>query len=126
MAVASDSDPYALAFNLPNVDVHAVAVAVELGDYDEAVRRGVGLVLPPTLLTERHAHHAIDLARAYAATGAWRRALDRLLSAERIAPLMVRYHPSSRETVASMLSSARVPPEALTGLARRMGLRSVI
>lgn len=122
---AGSADPYALAFSAPNVDVHAVAVAVELGDYDEAVRRGAGLVLPPTLLPERHAHHGIDLARAYAATGHWRRALNRLLDAERIAPLMVRYHPSSRDTVASLLSSARVPPESLTAFARRMGLRNV-
>ncbi|HUY52891.1 MAG TPA: hypothetical protein VMV92_45530 [Streptosporangiaceae bacterium] len=118
-------DPYALAFNLANVEVHGVAVAVELGDYDEALRRGSDLVLPPTLLTERHAHHGIDLARAYAATGHWKKALDRLLAAERAAPLMVRYHPSSRDTVASLLSSVRVPSEGLTGLARRMGLRHV-
>jgi transcriptional regulator with XRE-family HTH domain len=119
-------DPYALAFNPANVGVHGVAVAVELGDYDEAVRRGEDLVLPPTLLTERHAHHGIDLARAYAATGHWKKALTRLLAAERMAPLMVRYHPTSRDTVASLLSSARVPPEALTALARRMGLRHVV
>jgi hypothetical protein len=81
--------------------------------------------LPRTLFPERHAHHGIDLARAYAATGHWRKALDRLLAAERIAPLMVRYHPSSRDTIASLLSSARVPPEAMTALARRMGLRNV-
>jgi hypothetical protein len=123
---AGDADPYALAFNPSNVEVHAVAVAVELGDYDEAVRRGAGLVLSPALLPERHAHHGIDLARAYAATGRWRRALDTLLDAERLAPLMVRYHPSSRDTVASLLSSARVPPEALTAFAKRMGLRNVI
>lgn len=126
LAPAADpSDPYAMAFNPPNVEVHGVAVAVELTDYDEAVRRGANLVLSPVLLPERHAHHRIDLARAYAATGAWRRALDALLQAERIAPLMVRYHPSSRDTVASLLSSARVPPEALTAFARRMGLRNV-
>jgi transcriptional regulator with XRE-family HTH domain len=126
LAPGARADPYALAFNPSNVDVHAVAVAVELGDYDEAVRRGAGLVLSPALLPERHAHHGIDLARAYAATGHWRRALNCLLDAERIAPLMVRYHPSSRDTVASLLSSARVPPESLTALARRMGLRNVI
>ncbi len=120
------ADPYALAFNSSNVDVHAVAVAVELGDYDDAVRRGAGLALSPALLPERHAHHGIDLARAYAATGHWRRALDCLLDAERIAPLMVRYHPSSRDTVASLLSSARIPPEALIAFARRMGLRNVL
>ncbi len=123
---AGKADQYALAFNASNVEVHAVAVAVELGDYDEAVRRGAGLVLSPALLPERHAHHGIDLARAYAATGHWRRALDCLLVAERLAPLMVRYHPSSRDTVASLLSSARVPPEALTAFAKRMGLRNVI
>jgi tetratricopeptide (TPR) repeat protein len=127
LAVAvNGADPYALAFNPANVEVHGVAVAVELGDYDEAIRRGATLILPPTLLTERHAHHAIDLSRAYAATGHWRKALDRLVAAEQIAPLMVRYHPSSRDTVASLLSSARVPSEALIGLARRMGLRNVI
>jgi transcriptional regulator with XRE-family HTH domain len=125
-ATVGADDPYAVAFNPPNVEIHGVAVAVELGDYDEAIRRGADLVLPPTLLTERHAHHAIDLARAYAAAGHWKKALDRLVGAERIAPLMVRYHPSSRETVATLLSSARVPTEALVGLARRMGLRHVV
>jgi transcriptional regulator with XRE-family HTH domain len=126
VVTVTGADPYALAFNPANVEVHGVAVAVELGDYDEAIRRGAGLALPPTLLTERHAHHAIDLSRAYAATGHWKKALDRLIAAEQIAPLMVRYHPSSRDTVASLLSSARVPSQGLIGLARRMGLRNVI
>lgn len=125
-AVRGADDPYLLAFNPPNVEVHGVAIAVELGDYDQAIRRGAGLTLPPMLLTERHAHHAIDLSRAYAATGHWKKALDQLVDAERIAPLMVRYHPSSRDTTASLLSSARVPSEALIGLARRMGLRNVV
>jgi transcriptional regulator with XRE-family HTH domain len=40
------ADTYALAFNPANVEVHGVAVAVELGDYDEAIRRGGGLMLP--------------------------------------------------------------------------------
>jgi hypothetical protein len=40
-------------------------VAVELGDADEAIRRGVHLTLPGDLSRERSSHHYIDLSRTW-------------------------------------------------------------
>ncbi|KUP97545.1 helix-turn-helix domain-containing protein, partial [Thermobifida cellulosilytica] len=60
-------DFYALQFNPTNVAIHGAAVAVELRDYDEAVRRDAELaprLRRPGLPAERRAHHEIDMSRA--------------------------------------------------------------
>src|SRR5262249_37154372 len=62
---SGDNNHYQLAFGPTNVRIHEVAVAVELGDGAEAIRRAEGFVLPPRLSAERSSHHYIDLARAY-------------------------------------------------------------
>lgn len=119
---ARSPDFYGLQFNLPNVDVHSAAVAVELADYDDAVRRDESIVLPTTLATERRAHHDIDVARALVWTGQWEHALRRLLHAEKIAPQMTRHHPMARESVGRLISHHRALPEPLRNLQDHMGL----
>lgn len=117
-----DTPDYGLSFGPSNAEIHATAVAVELGDADEAVRRGANLVLPATVTPERMSHHYIDLSRAWLWQGWWDKALACVLTAERIAPQMTRYHPMSRETVARLLDIQRRLPSPLRGLARRMGI----
>jgi tetratricopeptide (TPR) repeat protein len=115
-------DWYALQFNPANVAIHGAAVAVEMGDYDEALRRDAEITAPvlAALPAERRAHHGIDMARAYIELGRRDKALGNLVSAERAAPQMTRYHPSARNVAAHLLDYHRTIPEPLRGLARRM------
>lgn len=115
-------DFYELQVNAPNVVIHQVACAVELGEYDQAVREGADLIPSRSLMPERHAHHHIDMSRAWLWTGRPEKALDAVLTAERIAPQMTRYHPMARETAARLVDSSRRLPESLDGLAARMDL----
>lgn len=119
---ARSRDFYGLQFNAPNVAIHGVAVAVELTDYDEAIRRDSHLTVPATMPAERRAHHEIDIARALVSTGQWDRALRRLVNAEQTAPQMTRYHPMARESVGRLVDHHRALPEPLRVLQDHMGL----
>jgi transcriptional regulator with XRE-family HTH domain len=115
-------DPYGLQFSRANAAIHGAAVAVELTDYDEAIRRDELLTLPRGVSAERRAHHDIDMGRALVSTGRWDATLRRILQAEHAAPQMTRYHPMARESVGHLVDHHRVLPEPLRALHERMGL----
>jgi transcriptional regulator with XRE-family HTH domain len=115
-------DYYNLQSNAANVGIHGVAIAVELADFDEAIRRDARLSLPATITAERRAHHEIDLSRALVSTGQWDQALRRLLTAETIAPQMTRYHPMARESIGRLAYHHRTLPESLRALLERTGM----
>jgi transcriptional regulator with XRE-family HTH domain len=115
-------DYYNLQSNAANVGIHGVAVAIELADFDEAIRRDADLSLPATITAERRAHHDIDMGRALVSTGQWDAALRRLLRAESTAPQMTRYHPMARESVGRLIDHHRALPEPLRALQDHMGL----
>jgi hypothetical protein len=117
-----DTKDYGLLFGPTNVAIHGVAVAVELGDADEAIRRGDDLELPEDLPRERSSHHFIDLSRAWMWQGRPEKALACVTRAERLAPQRTRYHPMARQTVSQLLDQRRRVPEPLRGIATRMGL----
>jgi transcriptional regulator with XRE-family HTH domain len=117
-----DTRDYGLLFGPTNVAIHGVAVAVELGDADEAVRRGSDLELPEDLPRERSSHHFIDLSRAWLWQGRPDKALTCVTRAERLAPQRTRYHPMARQTVMQLLDHQRRLPEPLRGVATRMGI----
>lgn len=120
--IGADVTHYWTLFGPSNVGIHAVATAVELGNYPRAIDEAAKLRLPPELPKERSSHHYIDLARAYLWTGDRERALKGLLKAERIAPQHTRYHPGTRETVRTLLTLSPRVTDELTGLAARVGL----
>ncbi|GAB3279641.1 hypothetical protein GCM10027589_06310 [Actinocorallia lasiicapitis] len=107
-----------------NLAIHGAALALELGDLDEAVRRDTQI--PARVLAgmavERHAHHEIDMARVRLELGDYDRAMTRVLAAERTAPQMTRFHPSARSVVGHLVDVRRTVPEPLRGLQTRMGL----
>jgi transcriptional regulator with XRE-family HTH domain len=117
-----DTRDYGLLFGPTNVAIHGVAVAVELGDADEAIRRGKDLTLPDDLPRERSSHHYIDLSRAWMWQGRPDKALACLTRAERLASQRTRYHPMARQIVGQLLDHQRRLPEPLRGLVTRMGL----
>jgi transcriptional regulator with XRE-family HTH domain len=117
-----DTRDYGLLFGPTNTAIHGVAVAVELGDADEAVRRGEHLDLPADLPRERSSHHFIDLGRAWLWEGKRDKALACITTAERLAPQRTRYHPMARQVVTQLMDDKRQLPEPLRGLATRMGI----
>lgn len=113
-------DYYQLTSTRSNVAIHGVAVAVELVDGTEAVKRGATL-RPVDLRPSRAGHHYMDLARGWLFHGNRDRALAAMEKAERIAPQLVRNHPMAHKTVRTLLDhEARSYRERLRRLGDRM------
>jgi transcriptional regulator with XRE-family HTH domain len=107
-------------FGPTNVQLHRVAVAVDLGDAGEALDVA-DEIDPSGLSPERQAHLLIDIARAHAQRRHIADATATLLEAERLAPEQIRAHASVSETVADLLGQAgRRPSTELAELARRI------
>jgi hypothetical protein len=104
------------------VKVHEVAVAVELRDGGEAVRRALGWTPPSSLPAERASHHFIDLARAQTWEGDHVGAVASLLDARRWAPQHTRAHPGTREVVQVVLRRPGRKADAVRGLATWLGI----
>jgi transcriptional regulator with XRE-family HTH domain len=117
--MGTDRNDYGLAFGPSNVAQHEVAVAVELEDGAEAVRRARTVRLGPSV---RRGHHYIDLARGYVMAGDPAGGLRCLQRARQIAPQQTRHHPMVRETVLT-IASARRGREELSLFASWLGIR---
>jgi transcriptional regulator with XRE-family HTH domain len=120
--LGSDTNHYGLIFGPTNVKIHAVAVASELDDADEAIRRSEGFEPKNAVPGERSSHHYIDLARAQLVTGLPQHALRSLMTADKLAPQHTRNHPMARETVTGLVRAHTRVPEPLRSMARRMGV----
>jgi len=101
-----------------NVDIHTVAVPVELGDATTALTRAEQIKIPTGEEPARVARHWIDLARAWALEGDHTQALDALHHARTIAPQLTRYHPQAHETTHLLAEHDRRAPDSLAGFAR--------
>jgi transcriptional regulator with XRE-family HTH domain len=119
----TDRNDYGLAFGPSNVAQHEIAVAVELEDGEEAVRRSRSIRLGPGVPSVRRGHHYIDLARGYVMAGDYAGGLRCLQQARRIAPQQTRHHPMVRETVLT-IASARRGREDLSLFASWLGVGS--
>jgi transcriptional regulator with XRE-family HTH domain len=113
---------HGLEFTAANVAIHGAAVAVELGDMDEATRRDqrIGEQTLAALPPERRAHHEIDMSRVHVETGDYGRAERRLGEADAVAPQMVTFHPTARFVVAHLVDVRRKLPEPLRRIHARM------
>jgi hypothetical protein len=119
--IGADRDDYGLAFGPSNVAQHEVAVAVEMEDGDEAVRRARTVRLGSAVPLARRGHHHIDLARGYVMAGDTPAALRHLQEARRLTPQQVRHHPMVRETVLAIAATRR-PSEDLSLFATWLGI----
>lgn len=120
--LGADADHYDTGFSATNVEFHAVAAAVELGDGTTAVGRGVELVVSDTVVRSRRGHHHIDMAVAWLLHGDRDRAFDQLNLARELTPQQTRYHPRVRELVSTIARTDRRRTDSLTGFARWIGL----
>jgi transcriptional regulator with XRE-family HTH domain/quinol monooxygenase YgiN len=92
-------------FGPTNVDVHAVAVAVELGDAGVALDMAQR-VDPSPLSAERQARFLVDVARAHGQRRQLAAATRALLDAEAIAPELVAADESVRDAVRLLVQQA--------------------
>lgn len=124
--VSSDDVPARPFYNInasqANVEIHLVAVPVELSDGTTAVGRAEAVQLPADAEPSRVGHHWIDVARAWTLHGDRTKALGALREARRITPQQTRYHPQVHETVRILAETDRRATDTLAGFARWLGM----
>ena len=122
--IGADRNDFETEFGPTNVALHAVGIAVELGDAGEALRRAA-TIDTSRLSIERRARFLLDVARAYAQRRKAADTVRALEEAEALTPEQVRSHPMVREMVRDLLRGERrsVNP-ALRALAQRVGVLS--
>jgi transcriptional regulator with XRE-family HTH domain len=120
--IGADRDDFGTEFGPTNVALHAVAVAVELGDAGQALDLAHG-INAEGLSAERQARYDIDLAQAHAMRRQIGEALRCLEEAERLTPEQTRTHRIARAVARDLiqLSGSRPRPE-LRELAERFGV----
>ena len=118
--LGKDRNDYETEFGLTNVELHAIAVAVDLGDAGEAL--DVASAIDATgLSAERQSRMHIDLARAHAQRRHSGEALQALLTAEQHAPEQLRSHALARQLIRDLVALAgRRPSKELLALAARL------
>jgi hypothetical protein len=120
----TDRNDFDTEFGPTNVQLHAVAVAVELGESGEALRRA-GVVDADCLSRERQARFLIDVARAHGQRRESAPCIGSLRRAAALTAEQVQYHPLVRELVRDQLRRRRSAPDPeLRALAKIVGMRS--
>lgn len=107
-------------FGPANVALHAVNIAVEMGNPGGALHKATEIDASG-LSPERRAQLLIDVARAYAQRRMAREALGALAEAEPLAPELIRTHRSVRELLRELLTHSGGAPEA-RAYARALGI----
>ena len=120
--IGDASEVHWLSFGPANVAMHRMSAAVEMGQYDNALKQARKIRLPASVATSRRAHFLIDRARTEMETGHAGDALDHLVEARRAAPEQTRYHPGARETIRGLVHVARRTPDSLNHMAAWVGL----
>lgn len=111
-----------LNFSPVNVALHEMSVAMEMRQYDEALRQAQAIRLPASIATSRRGHFFIDRARVELELGLGEASLKSMVAARRSAPEQTRYHPGARETIRGLVHLSRRAPEPLRAMATWVGL----
>jgi hypothetical protein len=120
--LGADRNDFNTEFGPSNVTLHGVAVAVELGEAGEALRRA-GTVNADSLSSERRARFLIDVARAHGQRRDTAGAVAALKAAHELTPEQVTYHPLVRELVRDLMRrTRRKPNRELVRLAQSIGV----
>ncbi|WP_307824981.1 helix-turn-helix domain-containing protein [Streptomyces sp. M2CJ-2] len=120
--LGEDRNDFDTEFGPTNVELHAVATAVDLGDAGLALDVASS-VDPSGLSPERQSRFLLDVARAHAQRRHVGEAVAALLDAEKLAPEQIHSHHSARTVVRDLvqLSGNRIP-KPLAQLAERMAI----
>jgi outer membrane PBP1 activator LpoA protein len=104
------------------VALHAVGVAVELGDAGQAIELA-RRINPERLSPERQARYDLDLAQAHVMRRQIGEALNCLEEAERLTPEQIRTHRVARAVARDLIQLSGSRPRAeLRDLAERFGV----
>ena len=120
--IGEDGNDFGSEFGPTNAALHAVFVAVEVGDAGHALDLARDIE-PERLSAERQARYSIDLAKAHAMRRQIGESLRCLKKAEELTPEQTRTHGAARAVARELLqlSSPRPTPE-LRELAERFGV----
>lgn len=118
-----DTKDYECNFGPSQVVMQTVDINVSSERYPEALKAAKGMPNHGSGLTQvSQARHLLDQAQALARVGQHQKALDMLLTAERIGgPEWTYYQTLLKQVVGELLEKER--PTALRGLAQRVGVR---
>src|SRR5439155_20119204 len=94
-------------FGHASVQIHEVALAVDIGDPDAALSLVARWTPPGDLPAERRSHFYIEVARANSRVGARDRALEALVTARTVAPEHVRDHPQVHQVLGELHGRAQ-------------------
>jgi len=108
--------------NQPNVRLHALETAVEMGRPSDARGFANAVRVDQLPARERQTHYWTVCARSAGMNGRLNDALDAILRAERLAPAHVHNRPMARDLVADLLHRDRRGDQRLRALARRMAV----
>ncbi|MDX3121586.1 helix-turn-helix transcriptional regulator [Streptomyces scabiei] len=133
MAGNRDSLAYEMSFGPTNIRIHQVHTLIDMGDTEQAIARlaewspvsGREWTPPATTVGERSSHHYIDVASAKLALGDRAGAFGDLKQARKVAPNHVRFHPSVRETTASLLRMDTHPSNELSAFGSWTGISTL-
>ncbi|MBL1073441.1 helix-turn-helix transcriptional regulator [Nocardia sp. 2] len=98
---------YGTGFRPSNVDIHSVAVPVELSDGTTALSRAEHIRLAESVAPSRAGHYYLDVSRAWLLHGNKDRAFQTLEQARKVAPEMIRNHPQVHETLRVLAHTRR-------------------
>ena len=101
LRLGRDANYWQTGFGPTNVELHRIAIALELGDVSFVVERGHRMSVQQ-MPQERRVSLRIDVARGLSLTAQDDEALSELLDAEQDAPQLVRHNPLVREMVRAM------------------------
>ncbi|MFC5744094.1 helix-turn-helix domain-containing protein [Actinomadura rugatobispora] len=119
--VGAGVSEYQTEFGPGNKAIHAVHVALELGEGGEALQRIAGVDMS-SLPKERRARHGVDRALARSRDGDDEAAMEELMKADKVAPECVRNHPITHELVATAAQRSRVVKEPIAAAAETLGI----
>jgi transcriptional regulator with XRE-family HTH domain len=119
--LGEDRNDFDTEFGPTNVAIHAVSIAVELGEAGEALRRASS-VHAEHLSRERRARFLIEVARAYGQRRHTASTITTLREAHALDAEQVRYQPMAQELVRDILRRSRGHPDLeVVRLARSLG-----
>ena len=120
--IGTDRNDFNTEFGPTNVQLHELAVAIEVGDAGEALDIA-SEVDPSGLSPERQARFWLDVGRAHAQRRHIGDAVAAIMRAEELAPEQIDGHRVTRETVALLIQLAgKRLPDGLAELAHRTAI----
>lgn len=126
-----DSLAYETSFGPTNLRIHEVAVLIDGGDTEQALARlrewgheqgRDEWEVPEGTVAERASHHHIDVAAAKLTVGDRQGAYSELVRARKLSPTHTRYHPTVRNTAATLVRLDRRQADTVAGFARWAGV----